>query len=145
MLLCTGELKTTSTHCLETMGGHHWRQSRTKFNGILQHLEKCVGNTTKANAGLLYDAETRLPIKDNILGKDPIIVQPTFRPVNDHLTEFVVIFDSLKRASSKRITPVITYFGHGRHARKTSARVPMTTKLVTDLMQAVGAHRVRLV
>lgn len=99
-------------------------------------------NITKANVGRFSDGETRVHIEDNVRGKDVFIVQPTSPPVNDHLMELLVIIDTLKRASAKRITAVIPYYGYGRQDRKTSPRVPITARLVADLLQTAGAHRV---
>lgn len=70
------------------------------------------------------------------------IVQPTSPPVNDHVMELLVIIDTLKRASAKRITAVIPYYGYARQDRKSAPRVPITARLVADLIQTAGAHRV---
>ena len=97
---------------------------------------------TSAVVSKFSDGETRVHIEDNVRGKDVFIVQPTSPPVNDHLMELLVIIDTLKRASAKRITAVIPYYGYGRQDRKTSPRVPITARLVADLIQTAGAHRV---
>lgn len=97
---------------------------------------------TTAVVGKFSDGETRVHIEDNVRGKDVFIVQPTSPPVNDHLMELLVIIDTLKRASAKRITAVIPYYGYGRQDRKTAPRVPITARLVADLIQTAGAHRV---
>lgn len=99
-------------------------------------------NMTAATVTKFSDGETRVHIEDNVRGKDVFIVQPTSPPVNDHLMELLVIIDTLKRASAKRITAVIPYYGYGRQDRKTSPRVPVTARLVADLIQTAGAHRV---
>lgn len=99
-------------------------------------------NMTAATVTKYSDGETRVHIEDNVRGKDVFIVQPTSPPVNDHLMELLVIIDTLKRASAKRITAVIPYYGYGRQDRKTSPRVPVTARLVADLIQTAGAHRV---
>lgn len=106
---------------------------------IASHLKV---NMTTAVVSKFSDGETRVHIEDNIRGKDVFIVQPTSPPVNDHLMELLVIIDTLKRASAKRITAVIPYYGYGRQDRKTAPRVPITARLVADLIQTAGAHRV---
>lgn len=106
---------------------------------IASHLKV---NITSAVVSKFSDGETRVHIEDNVRGKDVFIVQPTSPPVNDHLMELLVIIDTLKRASAKRITAVIPYYGYGRQDRKTSPRVPVTARLVADLIQTAGAHRV---
>lgn len=97
---------------------------------------------TAAKVSKFSDGETRVAIEDNVRGKDVFIVQPTSPPVNDHLMELLVIIDTLKRASAKRITAVIPYYGYGRQDRKAAPRVPITARLVADLIQTAGAHRV---
>lgn len=106
---------------------------------IASHLKVPI---TVATIGRFSDGETRVSIEDNVRGKDVFIVQPTSPPVNDHLMELLVIIDTLKRASAKRITAVIPYYGYGRQDRKTWPRVPITARLVADLIQTAGAHRV---
>lgn len=97
---------------------------------------------TDATVCKFSDGETRVSIEDNVRGKDVFIVQPTSPPVNDHLMELLVLIDTLKRASAKRITAVIPYYGYGRQDRKPQPRVPVTARLVADLIQTAGAHRV---
>lgn len=106
---------------------------------IASHLKVRM---TEATVSRFSDGETRVAIEDNVRGKDVFIVQPTSPPVNDHLMELLVIIDTLKRASAKRITAVVPYYGYGRQDRKTSPRVPITARLVADLLQTAGAHRV---
>lgn len=106
---------------------------------IAHHLKV---NMTVAEVSRFSDGETRVHIEDNVRGKDVFIVQPTSPPVNDHLMELLVIIDTLKRASAKRITAVIPYYGYGRQDRKVAPRVPITARLVADLIQTAGAHRV---
>lgn len=88
------------------------------------------------------DGEIFVSIKENVRGKDVFIVQPTSPPVNDNLMELCIIIDTLKRASAKRITAVIPYYGYARQDRKCAPRVPITARLVADLIQTAGAHRV---
>ena len=113
--------------------------NRALAEEIAKHLKVRM---TNANVSQYSDGETRVSIEDNIRGKDVFIVQPTSPPVNDHLMELLVIIDTLKRASAKRITAVIPYYGYGRQDRKVSPRVPITARLVADLIQTAGAHRV---
>jgi len=88
------------------------------------------------------DGEVRVKIKENVRGKDVFIVQPTCTPVNDNLMELLVMMDALKRASAKRITAVIPYFGYARQDRKDQPRVPISAKLVANLLVVSGASRV---
>lgn len=88
------------------------------------------------------DGELSVEIRDNIRGDDVFVIQSTSSPGNDHLMELLIIIDALKRASAQRITAVIPYFGYARQDRKVKPRVPITSKLVADLIVAAGAHRV---
>lgn len=88
------------------------------------------------------DGEIFVKIMDNIRGQDIYIVQPTCSPPNENIMELLIIIDAAKRASAARITPVIPYFGYGRQDRKDQPRVPITAKLVANLLVAAGADRV---
>lgn len=88
------------------------------------------------------DGETRVQINENVRGKDVFLIQPTCEPVNEHIMELLIMLDALKRASSQRITVVIPYFGYARQDRKDQPRVPITAKLVANLITAAGANRV---
>jgi len=88
------------------------------------------------------DGETKVVINDNIRGKDCFVIQSTCPPVNDNLMEMLIIIDALRRASADRITAVIPYFGYSRQDRKHAGRVPITAKLVANLIVQAGAHRV---
>ena len=88
------------------------------------------------------DDEILVQICENVRGADVFVIQPTCRPVNEHLMELLVIIDALKRASAWRITAVMPYYGYGRQDRKVQPRVPITAKLVADLLTAAGVHRV---
>ena len=88
------------------------------------------------------DGELSVNIEDNVRGRDVFVVQSTSSPGNDHLMELLIIIDALKRASASRITAVIPYFGYARQDRKLKPRVPITAKLIADLLTAAGAHRV---
>ncbi|MCB0336094.1 MAG: ribose-phosphate pyrophosphokinase [Bdellovibrionales bacterium] len=88
------------------------------------------------------DGELSVDIRDNVRGRDVFIVQSTSAPGNDHLMELLIVIDALKRASAARIVAVIPYFGYARQDRKLKSRVPITAKLVADLLSAAGASRV---
>ena len=87
------------------------------------------------------DGEVRLQILENVRGTDVFIVQPTCNPVNTNLMELLLMMDALKRASARRITPVVPYYGYSRQDRKDRPRVPVSAKLVADLLTAAGADR----
>jgi ribose-phosphate pyrophosphokinase len=88
------------------------------------------------------DGETRVKINENIRGRDIFIVQPTCPPTNHNLMELLIMIDAAKRASAYRITAVIPYFGYARQDRKDQPRVPITAKLVANLLTAAGASRI---
>ncbi|MBU1122931.1 MAG: ribose-phosphate pyrophosphokinase [Candidatus Omnitrophota bacterium] len=88
------------------------------------------------------DGEVRVEIKENVRGKDVFVVQSTCCPVNHSLMELLVIIDALKRASASRITAVIPYFSYARQDRKDQPRVPITAKLVANLLTVAGASRI---
>lgn len=95
-----------------------------------------------AEVSRFADGEILVQIFENVRGADVFVIQPTCRPVNENLMELLVIIDSLKRASAWRITAVMPYYGYGRQDRKVQPRVPITAKLVADLLTAAGVHRV---
>jgi len=88
------------------------------------------------------DGEVFVQVNENVRGADVFVVQPTCHPVNRNIMELLIMIDALKRASAFRITAVIPYYGYGRQDRKVQPRVPITAKLVADLITAAGAHRV---
>jgi ribose-phosphate pyrophosphokinase len=88
------------------------------------------------------DGEVFVQVNENVRGTDVFVVQPTCPPVNDNLMELLVLIDALKRASARRITAVLPYYGYGRQDRKVQPRVPITAKLVADLLTAAGVDRV---
>ena len=88
------------------------------------------------------DGELSVEIRENIRGNDVFVIQSTSAPGNDHLMELLIIMDALKRASASRITAVIPYFGYARQDRKVKPRVPISAKLVADLIVTAGADRV---
>jgi len=88
------------------------------------------------------DGEIYCQILDNVRGADVFVIQPTCPPVNEHLMELLLAMDALKRASAARITAVLPYYGYARQERKDQPRVPISAKLVADLLQAAGANRI---
>ncbi|MBI3602076.1 MAG: ribose-phosphate pyrophosphokinase [Candidatus Omnitrophica bacterium] len=88
------------------------------------------------------EGEIRVQIKENIRGEDVFIVQPTCPPVNDNIMELLILIDAARRASADRITAVLPYYGYARQDRKDQPRVPITAKLVANLIVAAGANRV---
>ncbi|MFB3850735.1 MAG: ribose-phosphate diphosphokinase [Acidobacteriota bacterium] len=88
------------------------------------------------------DGETYCQILENVRGKDTFIIQPTSTPVNQNLMELLILIDAFKRASARRITAVIPYYGYARQDRKDKPRVPITSRLVADIIQAAGADRI---
>ncbi|MCD6405547.1 MAG: ribose-phosphate pyrophosphokinase [Planctomycetes bacterium] len=96
----------------------------------------------KASVGCFPDGETSVKILDDVRGCDVFVVQSTCTPVNDHLMELLILMDCARRASASRITAVIPYYGYGRQDRKDEGRVPITAKLVANMVAAAGADRV---
>lgn len=88
------------------------------------------------------DGELSVEIDENVRGRDVFIVQSTSTPGNDHLMELLITIDALKRSSAWRITAVLPYFGYARQDRKLKPRVPVTAKLIADILTTAGAHRV---
>jgi len=88
------------------------------------------------------DGEIFVKIEENIRGQEVFIVQPTCNPPNENIMELLIMIDAAKRASAARITPVIPYYGYGRQDRKDQPRVPITAKLVANLLVAAGADRI---
>ena len=97
---------------------------------------------TKCSIRRFSDMEVFAEIHENIRGEDVFVIQSTSYPANDHLMELLVTIDALKRASARRITAVIPYFGYARQDRKTGPRTPISAKLVANLIEAAGADRV---
>src|SRR5690349_21961083 len=91
------------------------------------------------------DGEVYVQILENVRGADVFVVQPTCFPVDQHLVELLLMIDALKRASARRITPVIPYYGYARQDRKDKPRVPVSSKLVADLLTTAGADRALMV
>jgi ribose-phosphate pyrophosphokinase len=107
---------------------------------VTRKLHIPLGN---ADVGKFSDGEVAVEINENVRGKDVFILQSTCAPTNDNLMELIVMIDALKRASATRITAVVPYFGYSRQDRRVrSARVPISAKVVADMMVAVGVDRV---
>ncbi len=88
------------------------------------------------------EGEIRVKINENVRGKDIFVIQPTCPPPNENLMELLIMVDAIKRASAQRITAVIPYFGYARQDRKDQPRVPITAKLVANLLTVAGANRI---
>ncbi|PID75685.1 MAG: phosphoribosylpyrophosphate synthetase [Deltaproteobacteria bacterium] len=97
---------------------------------------------TKAEVRKFSDGEIFVEVKENVRGADVFVVQPTSTPVNDHLMELIIMVDALRRASARRITAVIPYYGYARQDRKNAPRVPISAKVVAEMLTAVGVRRV---
>lgn len=100
----------------------------------------------KADINRFSDGEIAVEIKENVRGKDVFILQPTCVPTNDHLMEVILLADALRRSSASRITAVIPYFGYARQDRRPrSARVPISAKVVADMLSIAGIDRIMMV
>jgi len=105
----------------------------------------CKNLKLKMGHGLISrfsDGEVRIKIEENVRGKDVFVIQSTCPPVNENIMEFLIMIDALKRASANRITAVMPYFGYARQDRKDQPRVPITAKLIANLITVAGANRV---
>ncbi len=108
-------------------------------NEIASHLDLPL---SVAEVRKFSDGEVFVEIKENVRGTDVFVVQPTCTPVNDHLMELVIMVDALRRASARRITAVVPYYGYARQDRKVAPRVPISAKVVAEMFMAVGVRRV---
>ena len=115
------------------------RASRTLGERICQHLDIPMG---QGHTDLFPDGEIFVKIEEDVRGRDCFVLQSTHHPVNTHLMELLIYIDCLKRASAKRITAVIPYFGYARQDRKDEGRVPITAKLVANMLATAGADRI---
>ena len=106
---------------------------------ISQYLKAPLG---KATVETFSDGESKVEVRENVRGGDVFVIQSTCAPGNDHLMELLFMLDAFKRASAKRITAVIPYYGYARQDRKVAPRVPISAKLVADLITAAGASRI---
>ena len=106
---------------------------------ICGHLGIKLG---EAEVKQFSDGEISVEIRENVRGADVFVIQPTCTPVNDHLMELIIMVDALRRASARRITAVMPYYGYARQDRKVRPRVPITAKAVAEMLMVVGARRV---
>src|ERR1700682_5751723 len=106
---------------------------------IAGHLDTSL---TKAVVRRFADMEIFVEIRENVRGTDVFVIQSTSFPANDHLMELLIITDALRRASARRITAVVPYFGYARQDRKTGSRTPISAKLVANMITHAGADRV---
>lgn len=109
-------------------------------NGIVKKLNMRLG---MASVGRFSDGEIVVEIQENVRGRNIFVIQPTCSPANENLMELLVMIDALKRASAACITAVIPYYGYARQDRRSrSARVPITAKLVAQMLEQAGAQRI---
>ena len=106
---------------------------------ICRHIGTRLGEATLKT---FSDGEIQVEISENVRGKDVFVLQSTCAPVNDHLVELLLMIDAFKRSSAQRITAVIPYYGYARQDKKVAPRVPISAKLVADLIESSGANRV---
>ena len=115
------------------------RASRALTERICRYLDIPVG---EGHTDMFPDGELIIRVREDVRGRDCFIVQSTYHPVNAHLMELLIYVDCLRRASARRITVVIPYFGYARQDRKEEGRTPITAKLVANLISTAGADRV---
>ncbi|MCB1142251.1 MAG: ribose-phosphate pyrophosphokinase [Leptospiraceae bacterium] len=106
---------------------------------VCHHLEVPLG---KSIVKRFSDGEVWVKIEENVRGKDIFVIQPISKPANDSLMELLLILDALRRASARRVTAVLPYYGYGRQDRKVEPRVPISARLVADLIQSPGPDRI---
>jgi len=115
------------------------RASRVLTEEICEYLELPIG---QGRTELFPDGELIVKVDEDVRGRDCFVVQSTYHPANAHIMELLIYIDTLRRASAKRITAVIPFFGYARQDRKDEGRVPISAKLVANLVTAAGADRV---
>jgi ribose-phosphate pyrophosphokinase len=115
------------------------RANVTLAEKVAEQLDDNLGRIALGN---FPDGEVSVRIEEDVRGRDIFIIQPTCPPVNENLMELLIMIDSFKRASAERITAVLPYYGYARQDRKDVGRVPITAKLVADLITEAGADRV---
>ena len=106
---------------------------------ICDYLDLPLGG---ASVSTFSDGEIQIEINENVRGRDVFVIQSTCAPVNDNLVELLLMIDALKRSSARRITPVLPYFGYARQDKKVAPRVPISAKLVANMLTVAGAKRV---
>jgi ribose-phosphate pyrophosphokinase len=132
----TGETMNNINNRLKVFSG---RANIPLGEKVAEHLDDILGKVTLGN---FPDGEISVKIEEDVRGRDVFLVQPTCPPVNDNLMELLVLIDCFKRSSAERITAVLPYYGYARQDRKDVGRVPITAKLVADLITEAGADRV---
>ncbi len=113
--------------------------NRPLADNIVRHLGLTLG---QADVGRFSNGEIRVRLEENVRGTDVFIVQPTSTPVNDHLMELLLLIDAARRASARRVTAVVPFYGYARQDRKERGREPISAKLVANLVTTAGARRV---
>jgi ribose-phosphate pyrophosphokinase len=121
---------------LKVFGG---RAHPTLTEKICAYLNLAPGKVTLYN---FSDGEIFFQIRENVRGSDVYVVQPTCAPVNDNLMELLIMLDAFKRSSASRVTAVIPYYGYARQDKKDAPRVPISSKLVADIISRAGADRI---
>ena len=117
--------------------------SGSSHRGLVQEVVDCLGiSMCDTTITTFSDGEIMIQINENVRGTDAFVIQSTCPPVNDNIMKLLLIIDALKRASAGRITAVVPYYGYARQDRKVQPRVPISSKLVADLITAAGANRV---
>lgn len=110
---------------------------------LAEKVAEVIGDPLgKLSIGAFPDGETTVRIEEDVRGRDVFIIQPTCPPVNEHLMQLLIILDAVMRASAARITAVLPYFGYARQDRKDTGRVPITAKLVANMLTSTGIDRV---
>jgi ribose-phosphate pyrophosphokinase len=123
-------------HSLDVFAGN---SNRKLAEQVCRHIGIRLG---QAEIKRFSDGEIQIEISENVRGKDVFVIQSTCAPVNDHLVELLLMLDAFKRSSAKRISAVIPYYGYARQDKKVAPRVPISAKLVANLLTVAGADRV---
>src|ERR1044071_3590857 len=131
-----GMSETNGTRGMKLLAGNSNHELADKIGGYLKLP------FTKAAVRRFADMEVFVEIQENVRGEDMFVIQSTSYPANDHIMELLVMLDALKRASARRVTAVIPYFGYARQDRKVGPRTPISAKLVANLVTGAGANRV---
>jgi ribose-phosphate pyrophosphokinase len=128
---------------MHSMGGDMVLTSGRANSTLSQEIATFLGTRlAETDVTEFSDGEVFVQVNENVRGADVFVIQPTCYPVNRNIMELLIMIDALKRASAFRITAVIPYYGYGRQDRKVQPRVPITAKLLADLITAAGAHHV---